>query len=271
MSLFKNFKGIIGDILQLGGPTGPQVVHDSDEIQFQDADGNLIQIHAADGAADTEASTYGQLKTRHVNIAGGWDGASPLDASSYSGTYYLCHTSGGDYTAGIVYYSDGTSWTAVSTPKNWTLSTKTSAISGTVSMVASGFYVNEGTAGSPSWALKGDGSSDTSLTGVEKQLSMTLGTTASQSSSTSIPDGAIVTGVKLNVTTVYDNSATIAVAVGSIELMGTDESAPASAHTYSKEMLQTLSTGGTVDVTIANSPSAGVATLVVSYVESFNA
>lgn len=273
MGVMKNFLGTMSALFKIGGHSGVAMKNNAGVLQVRSGDDSaLARTQVAAGTAADDAVTLLQLQQRLLVIDGGFDGASPPDAASNSGKYYFCHTAGGAYTAGRVYRSDGSAWGAVDAGKGWGIVTGASAISGTVSLATNRLYVNEATAGSPTWTVKGDGSGGASTEGKINVVEIALGTSASASSTTSIPDNTIVTNVVLQVATAYDNSATIKAEVNGgspVEILGTGENDPATIGDYGKEQRQDVgANGGVVLATITGSPSVGAGILFVEYVET---
>ena len=83
-----------------------------------------------------------------------FNGNNPPFVGSNTGKYGICHTSGGSYTAGALYYDDGNSITIVTVFSG--LSIITSAdISGTISLSANLLYTAESNIAPYSWTAKG--------------------------------------------------------------------------------------------------------------------
>lgn len=273
MGLWKNIRGTMSNLFGIGGPSGVNLKHSGGALQVRSGDdATLARAQVAAGTAADDAVSLLQLQQRLIVIDGSFDGGTPPDAATNSGKHFFCHTSGGSYTAGRIYRSNGSEWSAVDAGKGWGIVTGASAITGTVSLSANHLYVNEGTAGSPAWTAKGDGSGGASAEGKINVIEMSLGTSGSASSSTSIPDNAIVIDVILDVNTAYDNDATLKVEVNGaspVEILGTGENDPATVGEYGKEQSTDVgANGGVVQATVTGSPSQGEGALFVHYVET---
>jgi len=199
-----------------------------------------------------------------VDIQFSFDGASPPAAAGVSGQFGLCHTTGGAYTAGLIYYSDGTSLIAVPAALAKTLTTRT-AITGTISMNANGLYKLE----AGSWVLKGDGT--VADTGHNKTIKVAYAFgNLTPSSTASIPAGATIRRVSNIVSTIFSGGVgdgTILVEVNSEAVLATTESSLYIAQEVQKDDSFITSAGGTVDITVTmDSETAGAGYILVDYV-----
>ena len=272
MALFKTIRGVMGSLFQVGGPAGNQVKNAANAIEIRNNDDSAYQnLNAlkADGSDVNHVTTYQNLRDSDALIEFSFDGGSAPAAGTNTGQYGFCHTSGGSYTAGEVCYDDGSSLTAIPIKKGSKIAT-TSSVSGTVSLIANGLYIATAAAAPFSWTLKGDGSTAATL----KTIELSLGTNATYSSTTAIPDGSKIMEVHLDVDASYDNSATIQVIVdgtSDLTILDTDENDPETVGTYSVEPLSDVdaSTEGVVTINISNTPTTGAATAYIRYAESF--
>lgn len=118
------------------------------------------------------------------------------------------------------------------------------------------------------WAIALDTASGGSTPGAVTRIRFAVGVGASQSSVTSIPAGAVVSRVVLDVTTPYSGGATISVGqTGSAALlMATGDNTPQTGALYEAE--QDTPWGGSalpVLVTVGGAPGAGAGTVTVDY------
>lgn len=126
-------------------------------------------------------------------------------------------------------------------------------------------------AGTPSGdddvVTKSYGDANYSMTGSRRAIAITLDTTASKSSTATLPDGSVVLSASADITTAYDNSATLQVGVS-----GTTDKFGAAADfdlatTGLYEVAQQAGQSGAAAVlaTISGSPTTGAGMLVVEY------
>lgn len=271
MSIFKNFVGTMKGYFQIGGPSGNRLKNATDGIDVRNAADDAFQninIKQASGSVDEHGVNWLDLRDSNVLIQFSFDGSSAPASGSNTGTYGMCHTSGGSYTAGQIYYDDGTQLRATKIHVGTQITTG-SEISGTISFNANGVYAAHSASAPYTWTLKGDGAPDGA--GYYRVIEVPINTSATKSSTTSIPAGAEVVEVRTKITTPYDNGATIAVKVdGTAELtvQPADENDPAVENVYISEVENgevDSSTEGIVTVDIANSPSAGAGVVFVEY------
>lgn len=271
MSVFNNVIGTMKSLFHIGGPQGNAIKNVTDGLAVRDKDDAAYQnisIKQASGSVDVHAINWLDLRDANVLIQFSFDGSSAPAAGTNTGMYGMCHTSGGTYTAGQVYYDDGSQLRATKIHVGTRITTG-SAISGTISMIANGVYAAHSASAPYSWTLKGDGMGGG--TGLVKSVEIDIDTSASKSSTSAIPAGAEIIAVRTKITTEYDNNATIAVIVdGSSDLtiQPTDENDPLVANMYISEVEDgavTASTEGPVTVNISNSPSTGAGKVIVDF------
>ena len=271
MSVFSNIIGTMKGLFHIGGPSGNVLKNASDGIDIRnsgDTDYQNVSIKQASGADDYHGVNWLDLRDANVLIQFSFDGASAPAAGTNTGTYGICHTSGGAYTAGQVYYDDGTTLRATKIHVGTRITTG-SAVTGTVSLNANGVYAAHSSTAPFSWTLKGDGMAGG--TGIVKTIEVPIDTSASKSSTSSIPDGAEVLRVLTKITTEYDNAAAIAVIVdgtSDLTIQPTDENDPSVAGMYVSEVEDgaiTSDTEGPVTVTVSNTPSTGAGTVIIEF------
>lgn len=266
--VFKVLRGIMGDLFQIGGPVGPNVKNNSDTaLELRNAadaafvTGRGLEIQS--GAGLNDFVTLLDLQGRVPNITFSFDGASPPSAGTNSGAFGLCHTAGGGYSEGDVVYDSGTALIAIPSEVVRTLTTG-SAVTGDLSLIANGLYAWQG----GTWVLKGDGTPV--YTGVELCIEVVIGTNASYSSTTSIPDGARVTRTEILVETAYDSGTECTVIVDGTSdetLMSAADSLMSAVNQYESDEIHTIdaTTEGLVAVNITNTPAAGAGRVLVFY------
>jgi hypothetical protein len=103
--------------------------------------------------------------------------------------------------------------------------------------------------------------------GATSLMRFAIGTGAAQTSTTTLPAGAVVVSATLDVQTPYTAGATIAIgsAASPSLLLGTGDNAPQFANAYTAEQDTVWTVPGTVLVTIAGAPAAGAGEVLVQY------
>jgi len=272
MAWYEKLRGIIGNLFQFDGQDGPQLKNNSGVIEARDnTDAAMALMRGAgipaSGSTLDDLPDLLDLRGRVVDVEFSFDGASPPSAGANTDKFGFCHTSGGSYTAGDIVYDTGAALVVM--PSNVaTHLTSRAAVSGTISLIANGLYARQGA----TWTLKGDGT-PTQL-GHELAIAVDYDfNDSSVSSTTEIPDGAIVTRVTNSVQTAFnDNSATVQVDVdgGSDEtVMATTDSKLKAANEYSVPQHTPITSSTTGPVTLTVTPgtsTTGAGQVIVHYV-----
>lgn len=267
-----SLKSIMSAILSIGGPTGNAIKAESYGLSVRDYLGSTLQrLGIARAVNSTDAATYLDVKEKAVVIQFSFHGSTPPTAGTNTGNYGMCHTSGGAYTAGAIYYDDGTSIYAVTSYKGQIVLT-TSSFTGSVSLGANGVYVAQTNTAPFTWTLKGDGAPASA--GLEQAIQVAIGTSPSYNSSTSISAAAYITGVELDIQTGYSNGTSITVSIdGSTPLtvMLSSENAPTVVELYSKNLHSLVGAlnAGPVEVAIAGGPVAGAGYCTVKFINTY--
>lgn len=268
--LMKKIRGIMGSIFQIGGHSGPNIKNNSGVIEARNAGDSAFVLMRGLGipsSGDTvnDVPRFLDLKGRVAQIEFDFNGASPPSAGTNTDEFGFCHTTGGGYTAGDVIYDDGSS--LITIPSEVVLHiTSTSAVTGTISLIANGLYSND----AGTWTLKGDGTAAASGRVLTIELTYTNTDTTGKSSTTSIPDGARVIRVRNIVETIFNNSPTLTVIVDGTSdetILQTTDSDLETLGEYHREdtHLITSSTEGPVKLTVGGTPSAGAGRIIVEY------
>jgi len=270
MALFGNWKGIIGNLFQVGGPAGPQIQNNGGELEARNAANDAyVKMSALDGTADTHVATLLQaLSLSRVAIGFGFDGASAPAAGTNTGKYGLCGKTGGASTAGDVIYDTGAVLQLVAITIGQVVTTDV-AVSGagyTKTLLSDCIYT---VTAARTFALRGGGGGGV---GVMKKIQIALGTSASYATTGLIPDGASISRVSLKVTTGYTAGTTIAITTegaSPLTVMGATDNVATTAGEYqmSEEQLIAATNGGAVTATLSNGGAiaAGAAILTVDY------
>ena len=267
MSLYESILGTIQTLFHIGGPSGPAWKRSTNDIQARNTgDTVMANVQVAAATADAHATTYLDLKRRCYLIEWNFDGGGVVPPpGTNTGKYGFCHTSGGGYTAGQVYYDDGAAIVVATVYKMGQLMA-TTAVTGTVSLIANGVYIAQTAAAPFTWTLKGDGT--LVYTGLLQSIRIPL-LLVPATSTTVIPTSSKVMRVYTNVTTPYSGGTTIEVAIGAEVLQATTENDPTVAAAYKNDPLHDVVSGDVVTVTIAGAPGAGAGEVIVEYDTSF--
>lgn len=269
--VYKVIRGVMGALFKIGGPSGPQLKNSAGVVEARntgDSDFALVRGDSipASGSTLNDLPALLDLRGRVAQIEYSFAGGTPPSPAANTGKFGFCHTAGGAYTAGEIVYDDGTS--LIKLPSNVSLHvTTTSAITGTVSMIANGIYSND----SGTWTLKGDGSAVSQGRILALEIAYAFGDTGGKSSTTNIPDGARVLRVRNRVTTLFDDTPTLTVIVDGtadetiLETADSDLTVVAEYHRESTHDI-TSSTEGPVEITVGGSPTVGAGTVIVEYV-----
>lgn len=272
MSIFRNFSGTVKSLFHIGGPNGNALKNVSDGVSVRNSADSALQnltIKAASGASNDHAVSWMDLRDASPLISFSFDGASAPAPADNTGTYGICHTTGGAYSAGQLYFDTGTAIRAIKIPAGTTVTTS-SAVDGDVSLIANGIYCAHSATAPYTWTLKGDGLS--SGTGLSKLLEIALGTSASYTSTSGIPSGAEILWAKLRIDTPYSagttGGAVLDGTVSDLTVVSDTDVDMTKAATYLLDVEDgavTADTEGSIKFTIAGGPGAGAGVLLVSF------
>jgi len=275
MALYDKIAGTSSETLQVG-LTGNVVKNHVDGLavrnEADDANQNLVVARPQGANQNVHAAPYLDVKERALLVEFNFDGGAPPAAGTHTGQYGFCHTSGGSFNAGAVYLDDGVTLEEVPVYKGHVLYA-TTAVTGTVSLIANGTYVAQAAAAPYSWTLKGDGTAN--LVGVQKAVSITVASAAGNyDSTTSIPEGAKILRVLTNIETPYDGGATIQVRVNGstpLTVQATSENRPNRAGLYGSTPFAEVAAAneGVLRVVLGAAPTVGAAEVVVEYYDTF--
>jgi hypothetical protein len=275
MALYDKIVGTSSETFQVG-LVGNVLKNHTDGLAVRDENDtvnkNLVVARPQGANADTHAAPYLDVKERVLLTEFSFDGGSPPAPGTNTGQYGICHTSGGAYNAGAIYLDDGAALTEVTVNKGHLLMS-TSAVSGTVSLIANGIYIAQAATAPYSWTLKGDGTAST--TGLQKAVKIPVTSTAGTfDSTTSIPSGAKILRVYSDVKTAYDGGATLEVSInGSTPLVvqATSDNRPNKVGLYANTPFSDVgaTNAGLVRVTLGGAPTTGSADVVVEYYDTF--
>ncbi len=269
MGLFERLAGVVNSFLQLGGPSGPGFNANSGALEAKNAANNAFAImRGATPSGDNDLATkaYVDEIAKPYIVTAQANAVSALIANSGVEHYIVVSAPGtgaaAAYIAGAVLWDDGSSTgnvTILGPTSGLSIVTTVALTGGTFTFNANQQYVWTGS----TWSNIAP-----SIGGATYTIDFAIGTTASQSSVTNIPSGAIVLSCMVNITTPYSAGTTIAVGQTGTTglLMGTGDNVATVVDTYLAP--QRTSWGGSnlpVLVTVGGSPSAGVGTVTVQY------
>jgi hypothetical protein len=202
---------IISDLIGTGQPLfqlngANQIKTVAGGIQHRNAaDDADVKAYAAPstGAAANELVTWQNQRNASPDIAFAFDGASPPAAGTNTGKHGMCHTTGGAYNAGEIYYDSGTALEIVTVFIGLKVTTDV-AVGGTVGLTAGTLYVATSAAAPYGWESRDTGGSPDIL------LTPSL---TSDTSSASLTEGTEVYEivVKIPAGSGYDNAAALTV------------------------------------------------------------
>jgi hypothetical protein len=265
--LFKKIWGTTRSLWGVGGPKGINVKANSGGELRNAGDSDFVvgrASHIAAAGSANDLATLLNIQSSGPNITWDFDGSSPPTPNDNPNEWGICHTTGGAYTAGRIYYDDAASLVLMPTEICRKITSST-AVTGTVSLISNGVYALEG----GNWVLKGDVVQ--SFTSLPQVVEIAVGTAASTNSTTSIPDGSRVVNTYLKIETAYDSSATIIIkvdgAADEILIAAADVELDTIYEVESDNVhIITSSNEGVVNVALTGSPTVGAAKVLVTYV-----
>ena len=191
-------------LFQLNG--GNQIKTVAGGIQHRNAADNAdVKAYAAPstGAAANELVTWQNQRNASPDIAFAFAGGSPPAAGTNTGKHGMCHTTGGAYNAGEIYFDTGTVLELVTVFIGLKVTTDI-AVGGAIGLAAGTLYVATSASAPYSWESRD--------TGGLPDVLLTPGTTL-DTSSASLTEGTEVGEivVKIPAGGGYDNAATLTV------------------------------------------------------------
>lgn len=265
--LFNNTNGTQKTRYYLGGAKSAFLEFVSNRFRFRNnADNAYLNVSvgniALTGSDNNDAVSLMDLRGRVADISMAFSGSSP--ASVVNGSFAFCHTSGGSYTAGYVYYGKSSAWVQMPTNVCTTITTRT-AITGTISLDANAIYTYEG----GSWVKKGRGADfGWRCIAIPFDHSSSFPLT----STTLVPANSVVTRTIVDITTGFTSGSTLKVELdlpSPIQLM--DSSAgdfdSDTANQYDNDGIVVPLTAGAVKVSKTGTMTAGVGVVYVMFGE----
>jgi hypothetical protein len=272
MAWFEKIRGIVGNLFQFDNGDGPQLKNNAGVIEGRDStDANMALLRGSgipsSGSTLDDLPDLLDLRGRVVDVEFDFAGATPPVAGTNTDAFGFVHTTGGIYTAGDIVYDTGAALVVMPSDVATHLTSR-SAVTGTISLIADGVYARQGA----TWTLKGDGTMN--YAGVELAIMLDYDFNDSTvSSTTNVPDGAVVTRVTNSVQTAFnDVAATLQVDIDGTSdqlIMATTDSKLKSVNEYSVPQHTNITSGTTGPVKLTVTPgtaTAGAGQVIVHYV-----
>lgn len=259
---YANYHGTSEEQFQIG-LSGVTLLNDAETLKLVKDDGvTLTNVTIAEPVNQNHAATRKFSRERCVKIDFSFDGSSAPAAGANTDKYGLCHTSGGAYTAGVLYFDDGTNLVAIAHDDSRLAVNRSGAFSGTVSMLDDHLYIYDVT--TDTWTAVGP--FDESSLGAVKAVKVDA-TTSTSSSSVSIPSGSVVVKASLDITTSYPVGTTIELGTSTTPslFMASNKNRPWRTRLYIVEQMTPITTSAPLTVTIGGSPASGASSSVVLF------
>lgn len=107
-NIFKNFKGVLANIFQVGGPQGHLLKDEATGLSVRDSsDAEYGTLTIKQAGAPNQACNLKDVLESSIVLEYSFNGSSPPVPGSNPSGYGICHTSGGIYSAGEVYLDTG--------------------------------------------------------------------------------------------------------------------------------------------------------------------
>ena len=257
----------IGPNVELG-KRGPRVKNNSNVVELRNqADDDFAVLRAGTPVGDDDVVTKGYLETRaDIAVTGQINGGSP-PAVGTLGTIYLCTTSGGVYTEGYLYRSDGSSWVELVPTTGLKVSVTVALSGGNIEFTADHIYLWDEEGGS--WVDVGPAPQGTAI--VKTARATLVHTDTGENAVVTVPANAIITKVLVNITQIWDGS-NVTLEIGDASdpdrLLATAANDLAKLGVCKVDLAHLYGSQTVVNATITNNgdtPSQGQALVVVHY------
>lgn len=219
MSLWSKIKGTIESTFQLG-LGGPILKDSSGAVEVRNsADTGYVIVRGATPVGDNDLTTkmYVGTVAAPIIVTGQWDGGVALTNNTVTRRYYVVTTTGGVATIGQLIWdnglNDGLPLTVVTAAARMIVTT-VALSGGTITFKADSPYIWD--TDGLSWVAAGP----SGVSGAIRELRMTLGFGATQTSTAKIQANAIVTEATLDITLAFSPGTTMTIGrVGSLALL----------------------------------------------------
>lgn len=259
---YSNLKGTVQQQFQIG-LDGTKIANDLGDAKITDQNDNLANLSVKDPSSPDHAATKRYVKRRLIKISASFDGNSAPAAGTNTGKYLICHTSGGSYVAGKIYYDDGTALTLVE-DDNRVIYVACPDFSGTISLKEKYVYMWDEEL--LSWIALFDTANV--FDGTDQIIILDIGTNSSYESTTTIPSNAYITNTRLKIADAYDIGTTIEVKLknsGVILLASNHNKASKANEEFKNDELIKMTQSDTVLVNIAGTPTVGSGFVMVEF------
>lgn len=267
MGVLSNLTGIFGNLFQIGGNAGPNLVNSSGIIQARNAANNafaVVQVAAAVNDNDAvNLLTLATYSAKPIPVTLQISGASSVPTNSTTQQYYLVTTTGVNASIGQIYYDDGSNagnCTLFSASPYATIFSPSALTGGTITTAAASYYYWNTT----TWVLQ-----TISVAGAVSTTEVVIGfASATYSSTSTIPANAIIKQVYTKITTAFSGGTTLSVGITGTATLFLNALAQVTA-IGEYENNERISIGGsaaTALCTIAGSPGAGVGVVYIDWV-----
>jgi hypothetical protein len=269
--LFEKLAGIVGTFFQIGGPSGPGFVDTSTSvISATTANAStLANVRVLTPVVDTDAANkqYVDEAFKPVIVTAQSNAVSALQANTSTEHFTVVTTAGtgaaAAYLIGDLLWDDGsnTGNVVIITPSLGDTIISTVALTGgTLTFVSSQPYVYVG-----STVYWQNMSAD--VAGAAYVIQMTVGHSATYTSTTVIPAGSTILSACLNVTTPYTAAATVEIGqTGTLALLlGTADNTCTVQGNYCSNIQTAWGASALPVVVTTSAPAAGAGTVVIIY------
>lgn len=275
MGLFKNIRGTFETLFQLG-KDGPNLKNNSGVIEARNAaDSDYVRMKAATPVDDADVVTkkWAETLPKPIVISRQADCSVSLPTNTGARGYVVVTTAGSGAAIGDLLFDDGSgsgSMEILAAVEGRTIATTDSLSGGAVTFDADSIYIWD--ADGSSWIKIGDIGS---VTGALRVIRYTIDNTASQDSTSTLPNNCRVFRCDLEVTTPYSGGATITVGTTGTPaaFQGTSDNNPQEGsppNTFSKEQDTAVTPASVVRTTIAGAPAAGAGVVSVWFTAPLN-
>jgi len=268
MGILKNFTGIIGNLFQIGGATGPQLKNNSGVIEAKNSDDNalvILRCLAPVGDTDVTNKYYVDSLEKPLIVKRQANCSAALPANTAARGWVVVSTAGTGAVIGDILYDDGTSvgnMVIVAAVEGRTIVITDALSGGTVIFQADTMYI---------WDADGSLWFEISTpAGTVKEIRFAITNAASQDSIAQIPANAIIRYCWVKVVTPYSAGATITVGSTSTATLcqATTDNTATIAGIYVKDQDSSWEAAASVvRVAVANIPAAGAGFVIVGFVK----
>lgn len=250
------------------GKDGPRIKNTSGVVEFTNqADDAFAKIRADHPTGENDVVTLKYLRTRaNIVVTGQINGGSP-PAAGTAGRIFMCTTTGGSYTAGVLYYDNGVTWEAVPVEDGTSIKIADDLTGGTLEFLGEHIYVWN--ADSSTWVDIGPAPADTQMVKT-RRITLDYTDTGANNIGAVIEANSIPLEISLNVLQAFDGTNPIIEfgdGVDADRLGAANESnlKKLGVQVIDCEYLYGIATQLLATLTIGGSPTAGQVRITVRY------